>query len=104
TQTYSWDFGDGTVSAAFNPSHTYTNPGTYIIMLAVWDNTTCNSVDTVYKTITIESPVIDSLSDLAACSGQTVTLGLSNANPAYQYLWSPADFLNNSSVANPVFQ
>jgi hypothetical protein len=30
-----WDFGDGSTSSEQNPSHTYTNPGTYTVSLTV---------------------------------------------------------------------
>lgn len=33
--SWSWDFGDGSVSALQNPSHTYTMAGTYSVTLAV---------------------------------------------------------------------
>jgi large repetitive protein len=29
----SWDFGDGNISSAYNPSHTFTAPGTYVVSL-----------------------------------------------------------------------
>ncbi|MEW6073616.1 MAG: PKD domain-containing protein [Planctomycetota bacterium] len=32
---WSWDFGDGTTSSLQNPSHVYTNPGTYSVRLDV---------------------------------------------------------------------
>jgi len=35
---YSWNFGDGTTSAAANPSHTYASAGTYTATLTVTDN------------------------------------------------------------------
>ena len=35
TATYSWSFGDGTTSTAFNPVHTYTTAGVYTIILNV---------------------------------------------------------------------
>ena len=31
--SYEWDFGDGTTSEEENPTHTYTEPGTYNIIL-----------------------------------------------------------------------
>jgi hypothetical protein len=34
-ETYAWDFGDGTSDGARNPQHTYTDPGTYTVSLAV---------------------------------------------------------------------
>jgi PKD repeat protein len=33
--SWSWDFGDGSASSEQNPSHTYTNPGTYTVSLTV---------------------------------------------------------------------
>ena len=33
---YVWNFGDGTMSAAANPVHTYTNSGTYTVTLAAY--------------------------------------------------------------------
>jgi PKD repeat protein len=32
---WSWSFGDGATSTAQNPTHTYTNPGTYFVFLTV---------------------------------------------------------------------
>jgi len=31
--TWSWNFGDGTTSTEQHPTHTYTNPGTYLVTL-----------------------------------------------------------------------
>ena len=36
--SYAWDFGDGAVSTAANPSHTYAGLGTYTVTLTVTDN------------------------------------------------------------------
>ncbi len=36
--TYLWDFGDGNTSTSINPSHTYTNPGAYVVSLEVNGN------------------------------------------------------------------
>ena len=33
SNSYYWDFGDGNISTAFNPSHTYTSFGTYTVSL-----------------------------------------------------------------------
>ncbi|MFN5372048.1 MAG: PKD domain-containing protein, partial [Bacteroidia bacterium] len=40
--SYSWDFGDGQTSSAVNPSHTYTNNGSYTITL-VASSASCGS-------------------------------------------------------------
>ena len=56
--TYAWDFGDGSpVSNQSNPSHTFTNIGTYTIMLISTNSqgTVCNTSDTDYLTIIVDS-------------------------------------------------
>ncbi len=35
---YSWDFGDGQTSRTRKPTHTFTNPGNYVVKLEVADN------------------------------------------------------------------
>lgn len=45
---YSWDFGDGATSTEANPSHTYSEPGTYTVTLTV---TNCGG--TVSRTMDI---------------------------------------------------
>jgi len=38
---FEWDFGDGTTSNAFNPTHMYTQEGTYDITLSIWTKNNC---------------------------------------------------------------
>lgn len=40
---YLWDFGDGTTSTAFEPSHAYTDPGVYTVTLTVTNKCGCTS-------------------------------------------------------------
>lgn len=40
---YFWEFGDGTTSTAFEPSHAYADPGTYTVMLTVTNKCGCSS-------------------------------------------------------------
>jgi hypothetical protein len=50
---FNWNFGDGTSSTSYNPSHTYNSAGTYIVTL-ISGNTVCNPV--LFDTISI--PVV----------------------------------------------
>ena len=102
--TYEWHFGDSGTSNLPSPQHTYDTAGTFTIMLVVTHNATCNSVDTVYKQITILEPVNTTLNDIFLCSGQSTLIGPSNPNPTYNYSWLPTNFLSNASVPNPLFQ
>ena len=52
-QTFQWNFGDGTTSTATNPTHTYTIPGTYTIILIANDPNTCNLIDSTKVTINV---------------------------------------------------
>lgn len=40
---YLWDFGDGTTSSLFEPTHIYTNPGQYTVLLTVTNSCNCSS-------------------------------------------------------------
>ncbi len=51
-KSWSWNFGDGTSSTEKNPTHKYTNSGTYTVTLQVTDNYD----DTNIKTSTITIP------------------------------------------------
>ncbi|WP_177766191.1 PKD domain-containing protein [Flavobacterium sp. I3-2] len=51
--SYQWDFGDNTYSNEFQPTHTYTSPGNYKVILSVTNE--CNCTDTY----AIEIEVID---------------------------------------------
>jgi len=52
--TWFWNFGDGSpIVEAFEPSHAYTQPGTYTVTLIAMDSLSCNLADTMYLPITI---------------------------------------------------
>jgi PKD repeat protein len=61
SQTYMWDFGDGTSSSLTNPSHTFTNTGTIdsiytVILVATASNNACR--DTFSIDITVHPYVL----------------------------------------------
>jgi PKD repeat protein len=47
-----WNFGDGTNSSVFSPSHLYSGAGTYTITLTVLSDKSC-VVDTIIKKVTV---------------------------------------------------
>ncbi|MFP4060022.1 MAG: PKD domain-containing protein [bacterium] len=51
---YEWDFGDGTYSRAINPSHVYTEPGTYYVTLSAFSPDSKLAV--THQTITVLYP------------------------------------------------
>lgn len=96
---YFWDFGDGNTSTAFEPSHNYTSPGTYEILLVVGDTNSCFEPDSSYFEVTIglfEGAVVQP-SDFI-CPGDPFQL---EASGGTDYQWSPGQFLNDSTIATP---
>jgi gliding motility-associated-like protein len=52
-QQFTWDFGDGTGSTQSNPTHVYSNVGTYQVKLVAVDSSTCNIKDSATFSITV---------------------------------------------------
>lgn len=97
---FSWDFGDGSTSNLVNPSHVYSGPGQYTVTLVVKDTNQCFAPDSIEFIVNIgdfQGGVIDP--DILICPGQTAQLEAFGGNT---YLWSPAQFLNNPAIANPI--
>ena len=58
--TYLWDFGDGTTSTELNPTHTYTDAGTYNVSFTVTDgsgNPDCSVTYTFLVMVTYDNNV-----------------------------------------------
>jgi len=55
-----WDFGDGTTSTAQDPTHTFSQPGTYLVTLSVTTESNCTSqyIDTVFVYRTPEPAIL----------------------------------------------
>ena len=87
---YLWDFGDGDTSMAYQPSHTYTQKGTYEITLTVVDSTSCNISDSTKFQILVLGDDVDTLPDVDVCKGDSVQIGISPySDPSLTYEWSP---------------
>lgn len=70
--TYMWDFGDNSISNLAYPTHTYNQPGTYVVCLTVTGNnctsTFCDTITVTQKTgnltINVISPIQTSVESL----------------------------------------
>ena len=59
TDSIRWTFGDGTSTNQFNPVHTYTAPGTYIVCLRIiryYSNNSTPCIREICKTIVVPAP------------------------------------------------
>ncbi|MDD2983368.1 MAG: gliding motility-associated C-terminal domain-containing protein [Crocinitomicaceae bacterium] len=101
TDSYQWHFGDGFVdSINFNPSRTFTTPGTYTVTLLVSDSI-CQITDSALITIQVfDSLVIDLPAVLELCQPIPITLTGNTFGTATQFQWSSnnqfTDQLNTS--------
>lgn len=69
--SYFWDFGDGTFSSAFEPSHIYTNSGWYEVTLQVRNE--CNCIAEYAMNIYIDRPALPISCPTVVCEGAIET-------------------------------
>jgi len=83
---FTWDFGDGSpVSNLIEPSHIYTNPGTYSVRLIAVDAVSCILEDTAYVDVFIGTPPIATVLPVnSICPGDSIVLNISGGDSA---LW-----------------
>ncbi len=106
SETYIWDFGDGTPTATdTNPTHTFTAPGTYEVILYAHADSSCITDDTAYMTITVLKTELPDIvvNDTTLCSfQQSIQIGvqINNPSPNNTILWQPATgILSNPTLA-----
>jgi Zn-dependent metalloprotease len=83
--TYTWDFGDGSVSTSTNPAHTYTSSGNFTVKLKA---TGClSSVDSISKTayININTPPNPTTTGASVCNSGSMLLNASGTGQLYWY-------------------
>ncbi|MFM6945771.1 MAG: PKD domain-containing protein [Flavobacteriales bacterium] len=99
--SYLWDFGNGdTTSVIFNPTVTFTNPGTYQINLFVTDSV-CLITDTAQVQILVLDSITLNLNDtISLCSSNPYLLVAQTNGTASQFIWSASASLN-PALNNP---
>lgn len=80
--SYEWNFGDGSTSTEFNPTHTYTFAGSFLLKLKV---TGPEGTDLVCKLVAIESAPPSNKSAFSyfqdKCDGTPVAMAFKTINP-----------------------
>jgi gliding motility-associated-like protein len=92
--SYSWDFGDGSISINTNENHIYTIPETYTVTLIAQDTNRCHPIDSISQTVTLLPNVFVDFSAEDVCLGDAVQF-INTSNPSAQFVWSFGD--NNFS-------
>ena len=65
-EDFSWNFGDGTTGTGGLTSHTYTQAGTYVVTLSVFDDT--GQKATVQQTVTVGTGDPSATFTISTCS------------------------------------
>jgi PKD repeat protein len=109
--SHDWNFGDLTsasnTSTLSNPSHTYTNTGTYTVSLRVVTDAGCEQ--TIIKLIQISPrPIVNFVNGVSRQNDSTAFTNLSTSTPGYTitgFAWDFGDQMsglaNQSNLINP---
>ncbi|NNF36836.1 MAG: PKD domain-containing protein [Saprospiraceae bacterium] len=100
---YSWDFGDGTISALGEPTHTYEQDGTYILSLEV--NGPCG-IDVKSDTIEVLLPPVAlfEINENEVCAATEVTITNLSQGGNLSYMWSSdGASISDQFSASPTF-
>jgi gliding motility-associated-like protein len=100
-----WSFGDGNTSTEVNPTHFYSNPGTYNVRLIAIDSSTCNISDTsAFFPIQVSSKPTAFFNWSPNPPIENTPVRFTNLSTgATRYLWNFGDG-NNSTLINPIHQ
>ena len=94
-----WTTSNGQTSTLRNPVFTFTQSGTYNIVLTVRLANGCTG--TLTRAIDFNVSNITTTRTVVACHGQTSTVLNPNGNPNLTYTWSPAAGLSSTTIASP---
>ncbi|MFZ4399848.1 MAG: PKD domain-containing protein, partial [Bacteroidales bacterium] len=104
SNSYVWDFNDPpTPSSAINPTHTFTHPGTFSVLLTATDNSLYSCHDTVSHLVIVDSLPTTNFTFNNPCLGQTTQFNnLTSANSAsFNSFWKFLDDGTQSIDKNP---
>ncbi len=105
SDTYSWNFGDGTILTDKNPTHKFTQPGSYNVTLTSSNPQCAIGTTTTPHEICINPRPVSAfeLSAIEVCKGSLVTAtnkSSSIANTpcgALQYLWTVSNYIGSDN-------
>ncbi len=93
--TYSWHFGDGTISSGFDATHTYNSEGFYTVTLNAESICMCESIkEIVVEVLPAPAPTLDCVNTVCPETRQRYT---ATTNGCTQYSWTVSP---NGTVVN----
>ena len=99
--SFSWSFGDGATSTAVNPSHTYSAPGTYNVILTAFNNCGSASFTQIIDVLVPPTAAFTSTNP-EGCAPLSVSFTDQSTGVIAGYNWSfPGGTPSASTAANP---
>lgn len=98
TNTYVWNFGDGTSSSLASPSKTYTAYGRYDVILTATSSNGCVDADT--NRVTINEQPVAAFTATTECSGDSTSFTNNSTGTIFSHAWNFGNG-NTSNSANP---
>ena len=97
-----WDFGDGNTSLIFEPTHAFTNNGTYDITLTIIDSFSCSATLSLSNHITIQEPQANFTSNIVSSNCPPLISDFSSisSNDVVDWFWDFGDG-GTSSIEDP---
>ena len=104
--SYLWSFGDQTSSNSINPSHTYTQPGTYDVSLTVSSGNGCEDTYTVPQLVNVSPfPVAGFTPSATELTALDPLVSFTNSSTgATSYQWNFGDGSPLEFIADPAHQ
>jgi gliding motility-associated-like protein len=100
--SWSWNFGDGSVSTIQNPVKRYARPGNFNVKLTVTSLAGCVSNAFDKDVVVYLQPVIDAGPSFTVSQGTIVRFNASANDPAgLSFSWTPASDFTNPNVLQP---
>lgn len=99
--SWQWYFGDGGQATTQNTSYAYLVAGTYTVKLIVTDQNGCKDSSSVIVNA-LPGVSAEAGSDTSACTNSSVSATLHGTAVGGPYSWSPAIYLNNPTIQNPI--
>jgi gliding motility-associated-like protein len=96
--TYQWSLDETVLSRLEKMDYTFEKAGEYEVKLEAFNTITCAKSDSTYRIIRVIPFETSVIANTIVCSGSEITL---NANGGLNYVWSPAEFLDDAFVQNP---
>ncbi len=96
--SWNWVFDDGYFSTLQNPTHPFTPPAIYNVVLSITDSVLGCVVDTMIPVTVNPLPVVLAVPDTAICLGDQITLFGSGG---IVYDWQPNVWLDDNTLQNP---